>query len=185
MKCVQVEDHICLTGGEDGNIRLWDLRRVDEDDWENEGEMVQLSDVAEEDENRTEDGSVTQESNGIRSSPSEGERDGACARLLEGHTKAVTALYFEDDCLVSSELGLAQQSSDCNHKTPGHRGIRQDTPPVGLDDRSMRHDHGHPLGHLSPINCRHARWYDTPQYVLRGCRLRRYICSTDSTICRW
>ena len=106
MKCVQVEDHVCLTGGEDGNIRLWDLRRVDEDDWENEGEMVQLSDVAEEDENRTDGGSVKQESNGVLPSPREGERDGACVRLLEGHTKAVTALYFEDDCLVSSKFGL-------------------------------------------------------------------------------
>ena len=99
VKCVQVEDHVCLTGGEDGNIRLWDLRRVDEDDWENEGEMDQLSDVAK-DENRAD------RANGIRSSPREGEKDSTCVRLLEGHTKAVTALYFEDDCLVSLKLGL-------------------------------------------------------------------------------
>jgi division protein 1 len=30
--CLQVEDHVCLTGGEDGNVRLWDLRRVDDED---------------------------------------------------------------------------------------------------------------------------------------------------------
>jgi len=95
-----VEDHVCLTGGEDGNVRLWDLRRIDEDDWE--GEMVSLSDVAEEDEARTDDGEVVVPPNGIRSgSRSEGKGDDACARLLEGHTKAVTALYFEDDCLVT------------------------------------------------------------------------------------
>jgi division protein 1 len=80
-----------LTGGEDGNVRLWDLRRVDEDEWGKEGEMVS-SDIA--------DGQVDR-MNGIRSSAgidvSEME---ACARLLEGHSKAVTALYFEDDCLV-------------------------------------------------------------------------------------
>lgn len=155
MKCVQVEDHACLTGGEDGNIRLWDLRRVDDDDWENEGEMVQLSDVAEEDENRTESGSVTQESNGIRSSPRESEGDGACVRLLEGHSKAVTALYFEDDCLVSRSLDCS--THDCNHIISGHWGIRQDTPSVGFDNRPMRHDHGHPLGDLSPINYWHTR----------------------------
>ena len=155
MKCVQVEDHACLTGGEDGNIRLWDLRRVDDDDWENEGGMVQLSDVAEEDENRTEGGSVTQESNGIRSSPRESERDGACVRLLEGHSKAVTALYFEDDCLVSRSLDCS--TYDCNHIISGHWGIRQDAPSVGFDNRPMRHDHGHPLGDLSPINYWHTR----------------------------
>ncbi|KAJ6626942.1 WD40-repeat-containing domain protein [Mycena sp. CBHHK59/15] len=70
VKCVQVEDHVCLTGGSDGNVRLWDLRRVDADQadgWGDEGEI----------------------------------RDDCCARVLEGHTKAVTALYFEDDCLVT------------------------------------------------------------------------------------
>jgi len=40
--------------------------------------------------------------NGIRSGKeSVVERDDPCARLLEGHSKAVTALYFEDDCLVT------------------------------------------------------------------------------------
>lgn len=63
--------------------------------------MVQLSDVAEEDEGRTDDGESVDAQNGIRSSHTETEKDDACARLLEGHSKAVTALYFEDDCLVS------------------------------------------------------------------------------------
>ena len=50
VKCIQVEDHICLTGSEDGTVRVWDLRRVDEDeDWES-GDMFNLSDVVEEDE---------------------------------------------------------------------------------------------------------------------------------------
>lgn len=98
---MQVEDHVCLTGGDDGNVRLWDLRRIDEDDWE--GEMVSLSDVVEEDEAEVDDGEDTTSPNGVRSSSkTEEKRDDACAKLLEGHTKAVTALYFEDDCLVSS-----------------------------------------------------------------------------------
>ncbi|KAH9923003.1 WD40-repeat-containing domain protein [Amylocystis lapponica] len=103
VKCIQVEDHICLTGGEDGNVRLWDLRRVDDDDdWE--GEMLSLSDVAEEDES-VDGGRVKVD--GIRSSSrlskptSVVERDGPCVRTLEGHSKAVSALYFEDDCLVT------------------------------------------------------------------------------------
>ncbi|KII86395.1 hypothetical protein PLICRDRAFT_43989 [Plicaturopsis crispa FD-325 SS-3] len=90
VKCVQVEDHVCLTGAEDGDVRLWDLRQVEEEEWE--GELVS---VPEEDE---EGGQV----NGVRSTKSEpSEGAGPCARVLEGHSKAVTALYFEDDCLVT------------------------------------------------------------------------------------
>jgi len=105
VKCVQVEDHVCLTGGEDGNVRLWDLRRVDEEDggaWREE--IVGLSDVAEEDEAER-DPELSDKSNGIRNE-TEGKvfKNDPCARLLDGHTKAVTALYFEDECLVRSFL---------------------------------------------------------------------------------
>ncbi|KAL6300251.1 WD40-repeat-containing domain protein [Sparassis latifolia] len=103
VKCMQVEDYVCLTGSEDSTVRLWDLRRVDEEDeWEGEGEMLSLSDVAEDDESR--DGGEAK-TNGIRSGTSgtgsTEERDGPCVRLLEGHTKAVSTLYFEDECLVT------------------------------------------------------------------------------------
>jgi mitochondrial division protein 1 len=104
VKCVQVEDHVCLTGGEDGNVRLWDLRRVDEDDeWGASSEVASLADVAEEDEEfRHSDDGRSSSSNGIRSGKTKAaEREGPCARILEGHSKAVTALYFEDECLVS------------------------------------------------------------------------------------
>ncbi|KAL1675759.1 WD40-repeat-containing domain protein [Schizophyllum commune] len=67
VRCLQVEDHVCLTGGADGDVRLWDLRRVDEDE--------EWGDDADE--------------------------DGPCARVLQGHSQAVTALYFEDECLVT------------------------------------------------------------------------------------
>ncbi|KAI0793324.1 WD40 repeat-like protein [Abortiporus biennis] len=106
VKCMQVEDHVCLTGGEDGTVRLWDLRRVGEDDEWAESEIVSLSDVAEEDESVDEFGTpkVTN-GNGIRQGTSETssmvERDGPCQRVLEGHSKAVSALYFEEDCLVT------------------------------------------------------------------------------------
>ncbi|KAJ7785742.1 WD40-repeat-containing domain protein [Mycena metata] len=109
IKCVQVEDHVCLTGGEDGNVRLWDLRRVDADQadgWGDEGELVTLSDVAEEEGAggvaASEGVASPTESNGVRNGKQRAtERDDCCARVLEGHTKAVTALYFEDDCLVT------------------------------------------------------------------------------------
>ena len=91
VRTLQVEDHVCLTGGEDGAVRVWDLRRVGEQD----GELINLADISEastEDENG---------SSGVQDSNGEPEGDAACARVLEGHSKAVTALYFEDNCLVS------------------------------------------------------------------------------------
>ncbi|KAG1908534.1 WD40-repeat-containing domain protein [Suillus fuscotomentosus] len=101
VKCIQVEDNLCLTGAEDGSVRLWDLRLVDEEEWERSG----LADVAEEDEGAAYDGELVEKPNGIRSNePSEAgtaDQAGPCIRLFEGHSKAVTALYFEDECLVT------------------------------------------------------------------------------------
>jgi len=146
--CLQVEDHVCLTGGADGNVRLWDLRRVDDDDdgW-SEG-MVHLSDVAEEEEGDDFEGHT----NGVRSSEQAQEKDGACARLLEGHTQAVTALYFEDECLVGVGCQvthfLFQQLIDPS----GYWCIRQDTATVGSYHRSMCDDHGHLVGNFTSTN---------------------------------
>ncbi|KAI0735570.1 WD40-repeat-containing domain protein [Earliella scabrosa] len=101
VKCIQVEDQIALTGGDDGTVRVWDLRRVDEDeDWERD--MVSLSDVAEEDEDAEERTNGIREGGSNSSRPSSVvEREGPCVRVLEGHTKAVSAMYFEDECLVT------------------------------------------------------------------------------------
>lgn len=120
VKCIQVEDHVCLTGGEDGNVRLWDLRRVDDEDGEwTEGDIASLSEIAEEDEdgNSRDDGFFVERSNNARSSKeSEPDRNDPCARLLEGHSKAVTALYFEDECLVR----LFPPDRSCNYLIRGH-----------------------------------------------------------------
>ncbi|KAJ3576265.1 hypothetical protein NP233_g517 [Leucocoprinus birnbaumii] len=101
VKSIQVEDHLCLTGGEDGDVRIWDLRKVDDDTW-GEGEIVSLSDVVEEAEDEA--GELVERPNGIRNGQeeeSEVAKEGPCLRILGGHTKAVTALYFEDECLVT------------------------------------------------------------------------------------
>jgi len=98
VKCLQVEDHVCLTGSEDSTVRLWDLRRVVEDE---DVDIVTYSDAMGSD---TSDGETVERPNGIRNGPpvdDQAGRETACVRALEGHSKAVTSMYFEDDCLVT------------------------------------------------------------------------------------
>ena len=110
VKALQVEAHLCATGATDSTVRIWDLRRVD-----GEGETSEwdLSDVLEEeDDGDFTSGTGTGDSvvverphaklNGTRSRSRALKEDasGSCVRVLEGHSKAVTALYFENDTLV-------------------------------------------------------------------------------------
>ena len=53
------------------------------------------------------DGEMVGRSNGIRNGSvggSELGKETPFVRALEGHSKAVTSMYFEDDCLVSPEI---------------------------------------------------------------------------------
>ncbi|WFC97530.1 [histone H3]-dimethyl-L-lysine(36) demethylase [Malassezia yamatoensis] len=76
IKCLQVEDELCVSGSMDHAIRLWDLRRVDDHEVSKSGKL---------------DSTDTE--------PASGEEP--CVRVLEGHSKGVTALYFDDGCLVT------------------------------------------------------------------------------------
>lgn len=98
---MQVEDQLCLTGGEDGDVRLWDLRKIDPED--DEGELVELSEIIEESEEEPSSPATaarTAEAGHRMRSPPPSLND-PCTRTLQGHTKSVTALYFEDECLVT------------------------------------------------------------------------------------
>lgn len=93
VRVLQVEDHVCLTGGEDGAVRVWDLRHVGE----NDTDFVSLPNISEEED----EASTSSVRSGSASDANGTSEDSACARVLEGHSKAVTALYFEENCLVT------------------------------------------------------------------------------------
>lgn len=107
VKAVQVEDTLCLTGGNDGSVRLWDLRVVD--DFEDrlskitrhEEERDVLDRIAEHDDTEGFDWEEGPSGYTDATTFSRLEEDnGPCVRVLEGHSKAVTSLYYEDNVLV-------------------------------------------------------------------------------------
>ncbi|EJT99123.1 WD40 repeat-like protein [Dacryopinax primogenitus] len=86
VKALQVEGDVCISGGEDGAIRVWSLGRVEEAEAALEERTEKLNGHAEPAASET--GEQT-------------EQTGPLLHVLEGHSKAVTALYFEDTSLVT------------------------------------------------------------------------------------
>jgi division protein 1 len=108
VKALQVEDTLCLTGGADGAVRLWDLRLVDDFEdrlqkmTQHEDERDVLDRIAEHDDGEGFDWDEGPSGYTDHTAMSRLEEDnGPCVRVLEGHSKAVTSLYYEDNVLVS------------------------------------------------------------------------------------
>ncbi|BGP50286.1 Mitochondrial fission protein [Rhodotorula kratochvilovae] len=132
VKALQVEGSTCVTGGEDGAIRVWDLdkaeeafyagvvapsaaRREEEDVFGPTGAgsgagLVNGAPGAEDDGLLREAPSAAAPEGAAAATTAVGEADGPCVRQLGGHTKAVTALFFDGPTLVtgSSDSTLRQ-----------------------------------------------------------------------------
>jgi division protein 1 len=142
VKCLQVEEMTCITGGIDGQIRIWDMDRALEIDSRLEGTLTQEERISR---NDTASASPADDSQHVTS------REDPCVMKLEGHSRSVTALYFDDTCLVSLILLPLSASPlflpPCGNYTPeiltecfsrmvfsihlGHRLIRQNNKTVG------------------------------------------------------
>lgn len=96
VKCLQVEDEWCITGGNDAALRLWDLRRVEDHETHlqhqrTNGYIGSSQDIA------TEAASTNESADAEDGS----DTTDPCLKTLEGHSKAVTALYLDDTCVVT------------------------------------------------------------------------------------
>lgn len=124
VKCVQVEGSVALTGGSDGSVRLWDLGRVEEweesrreaEDHRRKGLDALLDQSADErlgDVNHS--SSHMQQFEDHEFEAKEKRIDGdPCLRVLDGHSKAVTSLYYEDNCLVTGSNDKTVRQWDVN-----------------------------------------------------------------------
>lgn len=95
VKAVQVEETLCLTGGADGAVRLWDLRLVEDHEERLKTKSAEkalrnpLERIAEQDRDDNDEEGTSEEDRGPN------------VRTLEGHSKSVTSLYYEDGMLVT------------------------------------------------------------------------------------
>ena len=124
VKCIQVEDEICITGSTDSTIRVWDLTKVE--DYETRLVMSASGELPARTSNRNgasrsdDAADGAQQQSGIRDGTENG-KDGEdrdeydpCVRSLEGHSKAVTCLYFDNNCLVTGASDKTLRQWDLN-----------------------------------------------------------------------
>lgn len=123
VKCLQVEDEVCITGGTDHCIRIWDLTKVE--NYEARRTMTASGELPSRRRSPqmmsiNGDDSFTSISirDGDVSPPTEGEEEkdefDPCVKSLEGHSKAVTSLYFDDNCLVTGASDKTLRQWDLN-----------------------------------------------------------------------
>jgi WD40 repeat protein len=176
VKTVQVENNLCLTGSADATVRVWDLRRVSEDrstsppsssvfpdnpDVGNKsaGASPRIASDSElgwetVDEHSSGSGGSIRQGGDRREKEEKGTSTGACLRVLEGHTKTVTSLYWEQDSVVSSWFlhSLIEIPVDLRMVLTnlGDGCVRQDDSAMGFGYWTVRPHDGHPLGHIAP-----------------------------------
>ncbi|GAA5906849.1 uncharacterized protein JCM6883_005707 [Sporobolomyces salmoneus] len=135
VKVLQVEGNFTITGGKDGKLKVWDLEKAQEE-FVNGPSMSLGKMMGEENEEdifgggrsngkpssmmmMEEDNGLLREEGGgsIRSSEPVAEKEpekGSCLRTMEGHTKAVTSLYFDGPTLLTGSSDSTLRQWDLN-----------------------------------------------------------------------
>lgn len=133
VKVLQVEGAVSVTGGKDGRVKVWDLEKAQEEfvngpiSTTSSGKMMGeelgedvfgggggasstlINGGFEEDGLlREEGGSSVRDQKAVEV---EEEEKGSCMRTMEGHTKAVTSLYFDGPTLVRNCSLLLHRTS--------------------------------------------------------------------------
>lgn len=144
VKCLQVEDMTCITGGIDGQIRMWDLDRVIEFDSKFKESFTQGEHALR---NGTD---VVSQPDGNQN-PDASKYD-PCVLKLEGHSQSVTALYFDDACLVTGSSDKTIRQWDLN---TGQAVMTMDilwaiqNPPIPAAKLSSRRQYRNPSSTIS------------------------------------
>src|SRR5262249_5777993 len=96
VRCIQVDDNLVATGSMDATIRLWDLSRADHSAPSQDTTVVA-------DENEAAQDGADQEHSATPRTESHYSSVGADSHLvtLEAHVGEVTALFFQNNTLVS------------------------------------------------------------------------------------
>ena len=128
VKALQVESNVCITGGVDGSLRIWDLDLAESLFQRNpvplaspgipsgpqHFESVLLGKAHPEDvfgmgaDSGLLGGGAIRDDGVMREEPGAGrDKEGTpCVKTLDGHTKSVTSLYFDGNCLVSKTYSI-------------------------------------------------------------------------------
>ncbi|GAA98897.1 uncharacterized protein L969DRAFT_95575 [Mixia osmundae IAM 14324] len=101
VKALQVESNLCVSGSKDGRVCIWDLDRIEE---VAEGGFPKSSSIP------FGNGGMDGDHSFEDAIESQKEAGGGLVKVLDGHTKDVTSLYFDGGCLVtgSSDKTLRQ-----------------------------------------------------------------------------
>ncbi|KAF8508746.1 WD40-repeat-containing domain protein [Gautieria morchelliformis] len=101
VKCLQVEDQLCLTGGADADVHIWDLRLVE--GYENEAMHA--------DKVGQSSNSVIRDAAALDGSSRNGD---GCVKTLQGHSQSVSSLFFEGNVLVTGASDKTIRQWDMN-----------------------------------------------------------------------